>query len=86
MKVTFLFNDPTAQENSIAPHESTRIPEVGEYFMTSDTSPWYQVLVVAHKLPPLGTPMDVGVEVEVYAVKVERSQILKTAGYKEATP
>jgi hypothetical protein len=83
MKVTFFFNDPTAQEKSTAPHESTRIPEVGEYFMTSNTGSWYQVVVVAHKLPSLGTPMDVGVEVEVYAVKVERSKILKTAGYED---
>lgn len=49
--------------------EFLRLPVVGEFVTTGITSPWYQVELVVH------CPFDATYAAEVWAVKVDASQV-----------
>lgn len=65
------------EENITPPFEVTRIPEVGECFMMSNSGPCFKVLLVVHKPYPNSDS-----KAEVYAEEMELSKAKTEAGYK----
>jgi hypothetical protein len=55
------------------PREFLRLPTVGEYLATESTGPWYKIVLVVH------CPFEAEYAAEVYAVKVDHSEVLKGA-------